>query len=115
MGRLARFVGWEAAIGRLLLTVVAVMSATPPARHEAPHWPFAFRLTTASLDDAPALRARALVGSQMAVLGLVGLLVAVFGGAGRLALAGGGRRRPPAGARGPRPPPPGAPCPPDRA
>src|SRR6266513_868374 len=72
-----------------LLAVVAVMSATPPARHEAPDWPFAFRLTTASLDDAPALRARALVGSQMAVLGLVGLLVALFVGAGRLALAGG--------------------------
>ena len=89
MLRLARFVGWEAALALLLLVVVAVMSATPPARHEAPDWPFAFRLTTASLDDAPALRARALVGSQMAVLGLVGLLVAVFVGAGRLALAGG--------------------------
>src|SRR5204863_160265 len=89
MRRLARFVGWEAALALLLLAVVAVMSATPPARHEAPDWPFAFRLTTASLDDAPALRARALVGSQMALLGLVGLLVAVFVGAGRLALAGG--------------------------
>ncbi len=89
MRRLARFVGWEAALALLLLAVVAVMSATPPARHEAPDWPFAFRLTTASLDDAPALRARALVGSQMAVLGLVGLLVALFVGAGRLALAGG--------------------------
>ncbi|PYM32534.1 MAG: hypothetical protein DME15_13660, partial [Candidatus Rokuibacteriota bacterium] len=89
MRRLARFVGCEAALALLLLAVVAVMSATPPARHEAPDWPFAFRLTTAVLDDAPALRARALVGSQMAVLGLVGLLVAVFVGAGRLALAGG--------------------------
>jgi len=89
MLRLARFVGWEAALALLLLVVVAVMSATPPARHEAPDWPFAFRLTTASLDDAPALRARALVGSQMAVLGLVGLLVAVFVRAGRPALAGG--------------------------
>src|SRR5437879_5840458 len=50
MRRLARFAGCEAALALLLLAVVAVMSATPPARHEAPHWPFAFRLTTASLD-----------------------------------------------------------------
>jgi len=89
MRRLAGFVGWEAALALLLLAVVAVMNASPPARHEAPDWPFAFRLTTATLQDAPALRTRALVGSQVAILGLVGLLASACLGAWRLALAGG--------------------------
>src|SRR5258708_1019551 len=73
MRRLARFVGGEAALAAALLAVVAVMSATPPGLHEAPVWPFAFRLTTAALENAPALTTRALVGRQVAVIGLAPL------------------------------------------
>jgi putative copper resistance protein D len=89
MRRLACFVGWEAALAVALLAVVAVMSATPPAGHEAPVWPFGFRLSTAALEGSPALQARVLVGSQVAVLGLVGLLAAPFLRAWRLAVVAG--------------------------
>ena len=89
MRRLARFVGGEAALAAALLAVVAVMSATPPGLHEAPVWPFAFRLTTAALENAPALTTRALVGSQVTVIGLVGLLAAPLVRGWRLPLAAG--------------------------
>ncbi|MGH7275475.1 MAG: CopD family protein [Candidatus Rokuibacteriota bacterium] len=88
MRRLGSFVGWEAALAVALLAVVAVMSATPPGRHMAPAWPFAVRLSTVALEDA-ALATRALVGSQLAVLGLVGLLATLFLSAWRLPLAAG--------------------------
>ncbi len=65
------------------------MSATPPGLHEAPVWPFAFRLTTAALENAPALATRALVGSQVALIGLVGLLAAPLLRGWRLPLAAG--------------------------
>jgi putative copper resistance protein D len=89
MRRLAGFVGGEAVLALGLLAVVAVMSATPPAAHDAPAWPFGFRLTTVALEGAPPLRTRALVGSQVAVLGLVGLLAAPFLRSWRLALSAG--------------------------
>src|SRR5258708_37500664 len=111
MRRLARFVGGEAALTAALLAVVAVMSATPPGLHEAPVWPFAFRLTTAALENAPALTTRALVGSQVAVIGLVGLLAAPLLRGWRLPLAAGALAVP-AAAGGPPPrPPPRAPAP----
>lgn len=74
--RLASGVALEAALALVLLGVVAAMSGTPPARHEQPVWPFAFRLSTALL-DGPAV-ARVLVGSQLGVLGLVGVLATLF-------------------------------------
>src|ERR1700758_1993543 len=71
------------------------MTLTPPARHAQPLWPFSFRL---SLDGWPdASRWRALLGSQLAVLGGVTLISSFLVGrlrlpvlAGALALAGAG-------------------------
>src|SRR5206468_4161314 len=55
---------------------VAALGLTPPAGHDAPVWPFAIRLSTAALEGAPSEATRALIGSQIAVLGLAGLVAA---------------------------------------
>ncbi len=89
MRALARFVALEGALALALFAFVAAMSVTPPARHDAPAWPFSLRLTTAVLEGAPGLATRALVGSQVAVLGGVVLLAALRRGAWRLPLAAG--------------------------
>jgi len=89
MCRLAQFVVGEAVLALGILGAVAAMSTTPPALHDAPVWPFAFRLTTVALDGAPDAATRALVGGQVAVLGVVGLLAAVTLEGRRLPLAGG--------------------------
>jgi len=73
MRRLATFVAGEGVIALAILGLVATLSVTPPARHEAPTWPFATRLSFAVLEGAPGASARVFVGSQVAVLGLVGL------------------------------------------
>ncbi|MBI4636947.1 MAG: CopD family protein [Candidatus Rokubacteria bacterium] len=86
---LARFVAVEGTLALALFAFVAAMSLTPPARHDAPAWPFSFRLSTAVLEDAPGLATRALVGSQVAVLGGVILLAALLLRAWRLPLAAG--------------------------
>jgi putative copper resistance protein D len=78
MRSLGRFVGVEAALALSLLAIVAVMSVTPPGRHAEPTWPLAFRLTFAAIADAPELRARVLVGSQLMVLALAALLCAAL-------------------------------------
>lgn len=74
MRRLARFVAAEGALALVMLAVVAVMAVTPPARHDLPTWPLGFRLSTVALADAPAHRARVLIGSQMAALGIAAAL-----------------------------------------
>ena len=73
MRRLATFLVGEGLIALVVLAIVATMTVTPPARHEAPTWPFSVRLSFAALEGAPAASARVLIGSQIAVLGLVGL------------------------------------------
>jgi putative copper resistance protein D len=97
MRRLGRFVGLEGVLALAMLVVVAIMSVTPPGRHADPTWPLSFRLTLAAVEDAPQLRSRVLLGSQVAVLGVVALLcAAVFRGrrlvlgAGALVLLGAG-------------------------
>jgi putative copper resistance protein D len=76
MRRLARFVALEAILALAVLAVVGAMTLIPPARHEQPTWPLAFRL---SLDVVAASRqSRVLVASQVAVLGLVALAAAAF-------------------------------------
>jgi putative copper resistance protein D len=77
MRRLARFVAAEGALALAMLVVVAAMAATPPARHEAATWPLRFRLSAVRLADAPADRARVLIGSQVAVLGAVTALASL--------------------------------------
>ena len=78
MQRLAAFVTIEAGLALAILGIVAALGVTPPARHEAPAWPFGIRLSLAALEGAPAEATRALIGSQIAVLGLVGLIAAVI-------------------------------------
>jgi putative copper resistance protein D len=77
MRRLAASVATESALALALLGVVAALGVTPPARHAQPSWPFAHRLTLALLADAPDLRFRALLGSQIAALGAAGLLASL--------------------------------------
>jgi putative copper export protein/mono/diheme cytochrome c family protein len=89
MRRLTQFVVGEGVLALGILGAVAAMGATPPALHDAPEWPFSFRLTTAALEGAPDAATRALVGGQVAVLGVVGLLTALALRGWRLPLAGG--------------------------
>ena len=77
MRRLSRLVAAEAALALLVLAVVAAMTVTPPARHEQPTWPLAFRLTLDNLVAAPDFQSQVLIGSQVAVLGVVALLVSL--------------------------------------
>jgi putative copper export protein/mono/diheme cytochrome c family protein/alkyl hydroperoxide reductase subunit AhpC len=77
MRRLGRLVAAEAALALFILAVVAVMTVTPPARHQQPTWPLSFRLALDNLVAAPELRDQVLVGSQVAVLGLVALLASL--------------------------------------
>jgi len=89
MRALARAVFAESALALALLAVVAVMSVTPPGRHEDPSWPFSFRLTFGGIETAPDLRARVLIGSQVMVLGVVTVLCAALLRGLRLALGAG--------------------------
>ena len=77
MARLARSVGLELALGLLILGIVSMLSVTPPGRHESPWWPFSFRLDYESTIALPGVRARLLVGSQVAI---AGILAAIAGG-----------------------------------
>ena len=86
MRRLARAVVVEAALGAMVIAVVAALGMTPPARHESPTWPFAFRLSLAALPLTPGGATRALLGSQLAVLALVSLVASVLLGGARRAL-----------------------------
>ena len=78
MRRLAVFVGVEAALGLTLLGLAAAMTLTTPARHAEAVWPFPFRISPELL-DVPAARWRALIGSQLAVVGAVVLLASLLG------------------------------------
>jgi putative copper resistance protein D len=86
MRRLAAAVAAEAALALLVLGAVAALGTTPPAAHVQPAWPFTFRLSTAALGDAAA-RTRALVGSQVLVLGAAAALAALVLGRRRAPLA----------------------------
>jgi putative copper resistance protein D len=74
MRRLTAFVGLEAALALILIALAAAMTLTTPARHAEPVWPLPFRFSLDVLDDVPAMRWRALLGSQLAVAGLVALI-----------------------------------------
>src|SRR5205807_9035014 len=67
--------------------IVAAMNVTPPARHEAPVWPFTIRLSFAALEGRAAEATRALIGSQIGVIGLVALITGLAVRAWRLPLA----------------------------
>ena len=86
MRDLGRFIGFEVTLALALLAVVALMGITPPGRHAQPTWPLSFRLTLDAVEGAPDLRARALIGSQVAVLGLAAVLCAALLRGRRLAV-----------------------------
>jgi putative copper resistance protein D len=71
MRRLATSMRIELAIAATIVLIVAGLTATPPARHLDPAWPFDFRLSWDAITAAPAARMRVLVASQIAVLGAV--------------------------------------------
>jgi putative copper resistance protein D len=87
MRRLSAFVAVEAALALLILVIVAAMNVTPPARHEAPVWPFTIRLSFAALEGRAAEATRALIGSQIGMIGLVALITGLAVRAWRLPLA----------------------------
>ena len=86
MRRLSGFVVVEAALALGILIVVAAMSVTPPARHEPPVWPFTIRLSFAALEGRADEAMRALIGSQVAVVGVVALIAGLAMRAWRLPL-----------------------------
>jgi putative copper resistance protein D len=87
MRRLAGFVAVEAGLALAILVIVAAMNVTPPARHEAPGWPFTMRLSFAALEGREDGATRALIGSQIGVIGLVALITGLAIRAWRLPLA----------------------------
>jgi len=96
MRRLAAFVALEALFALVLLALAAAMTLTTPARHAQPLWPFSFRLSLDGWADVSITSWRALLGSQLAVLGVVALIASFLVRprlpvlAGALALAGAG-------------------------
>ncbi|HET8575633.1 MAG TPA: CopD family protein [Methylomirabilota bacterium] len=76
MARLGHFVAGEATLGLAILAVTSALSLSPPALHESPTWPLSFRLSYADAAAVPGLKARLVIGSQLA---LIGLLAAVVG------------------------------------
>ena len=87
MRRLAGFVLVEAILALAILVIVAAMNVTPPARHEPPLWPFTIRLSFAALEGRAAEATRALIGSQIGIVGLVALVAGLAMRAWRLPLA----------------------------
>jgi putative copper export protein/mono/diheme cytochrome c family protein len=78
MRRLTVFVALEAGLALVLLALAAAMTLTAPARHAEPVWPLPFRLSLDYLLDGPATKWRALLGSQLAVLGITALIVSLL-------------------------------------
>jgi mono/diheme cytochrome c family protein len=68
----------EAALALALLGLAVTMTLTTPARHAEPVWPLSQRVSLELLADLPSTRWRALLGSQLAVLGVVALLASVL-------------------------------------
>lgn len=104
MRRLAGFVLAEATLAVLVVGVVAALGMTPPARHQPTDWPFSFRLSFTALESARELRWRALLGSQIMVLGAAAGLASLvlrsrrgrlLAGAGILVALGSGLGLPP--------------------
>ena len=87
MRRLAGFVLLEAILALAIVAIVAAMSVTPPARHEPALWPFTIRLSFAALEGRADEAARALIGSQIGVIGLLALIAGIAMRAWRLPLA----------------------------
>src|SRR5439155_24131473 len=68
----------EIVLALVLVAFAAEMTLTTPARHAEPLWPFSFRLSPEILTEIPGTRWRALLGSQLAVVGAVALLASLL-------------------------------------
>ena len=77
MRRLATFVGMEAGLAFIVVGLAAAMTLTTPARHAQPVWPLPFRFSLDGVLDV-ATRGRALVASQLVVLGVVALMASLL-------------------------------------
>src|SRR5262249_51373197 len=74
MRGLARFIGIEAVVGLVMLAVAGTLARTPPRRHEAPRWPFGFRLAPEVTWNLPGVKTQVLIGAQIIVVGLLALV-----------------------------------------
>jgi putative copper resistance protein D len=75
MARLSRLVRRECGLAVLVLGLTAALSLTAPGRHEAPWWPFAYRLSYEAMAEVPGVRTRLLLGGQLVVLGVLAGIV----------------------------------------
>lgn len=61
----------ELALGVAILTIVAMLGVTPPARHVQPEWPFAFRFDWDVTKTVHEKRTQTLIGAGVAALALL--------------------------------------------
>jgi putative copper export protein/mono/diheme cytochrome c family protein/peroxiredoxin len=80
---LRRNVLGEVLIGSAILVLVGALGVTPPAVHEQPTWPFAFRLSWEATKDLPGVRTAAAIGIQLSMLGFFAALLALLTGVRR--------------------------------
>ncbi len=71
--RLTRTAVAEASLGAAVLLVVGALGITPPALHDQPTWPFAFRLSWDANKDVPGVRLAIGAGVAGALLGAAAL------------------------------------------
>ena len=90
MARLGHFAACECGLGLSILGVTSGLSLTVPALHDSPYWPFAHRLAYDAMADVPGVKARLLIGSQVALVGLLGVVVGILVRRRRALLLGAG-------------------------
>ena len=64
----------ELSIGGVIVLAVGLLGVTPPARHEQPWWPLAFRLSWVATRDTPGMYLWLAGGGRFATLGALVLL-----------------------------------------
>jgi putative copper export protein/peroxiredoxin/mono/diheme cytochrome c family protein len=76
--RLRRNVLGELTLGGVILLVVGALSIMPPAVHEQPDWPFAWRLSWEATKDLPGVRTSLAIGLQVSMFGAFVALLALI-------------------------------------
>jgi putative copper resistance protein D len=76
--RLRRNVLGELIFGACIILVVGALSIMPPALHEQPSWPFAFRLSWEATQDMPGVRTSTAIGIQVSMFGFFIALIALI-------------------------------------
>jgi putative copper resistance protein D len=90
MARLARSVAGEGGLALVVLAITAALAVTTPGRHDAPYWPFAHRLDWSATAGVPGVKARLVIGSQLALLGVLGAAIGALLRPRRAAVIGAG-------------------------